>query len=147
MADPDNAVRARATDFILKKWGSLRDLPQPLISVVWVTVYKSMKIVMRVEAEGGPKGLLKNTLIGDRKLSPAFDEAVLWIEFLQKMIPLIRSNASTTEQMADAQLVIDILKWGIEDAASMSGLKRSVLRKFAKTDPEYKKQIPPEIVS
>jgi len=63
------------------------------------------------------------------------------------MIPLIRSNTSRTERMADAQLVIDIFEVGIEDAASMSGLRRTILRQFAKTDAGYEKKIPLEIVS
>src|SRR5271168_638104 len=47
--------------------------------------------------------------------------------------------------LADAQLVVDVLKWGIEDAASMSGLRRTILRQFARADPEYEKPIPPEV--
>jgi hypothetical protein len=139
---PEAAVRQRAIAYIQKHWGRLGDLPKPLVPVVWVTVYQSLKIAMKAEAEGGPKALLKDALVGDRQLTPRFEEATSRIELLRKMIPIIRSNHS---RMADAQLLIDILKWGITDAASMSMLKRTILREFAKADPEYKKPIPPEI--
>jgi hypothetical protein len=67
------------------------------------------------------------------------------IEFLQKIIPMIRSDTSSNAKLAGAQLAIDILKWGIEDAGSMSGIRRALLRQFAKADPEYDKPIPLEI--
>ena len=139
------AIRRRAIDFIQKKWGSLGDLPKPLIPVVWVTVYLSLKTAMTVEAEGGSRALLKNTLIGDRRLMPDLQTATARIEFLQKMIPIIRSNPTQMSKLADAQLVIDVLRWGILDAASMSRVRRIVLRQFAKADAEYKMPIPPEI--
>jgi len=141
----DEAVRKRAIKYIQKHWGSLGDLPKPLIPVIWVTVYKSLRIAMRAEAEGGPKGLVKNMLVGDRRLMQSLDEAIIRIKLLQKIIPIIRSHTSSTAKFADAQLVIDILKWGIEDAGSMSGIRRTLLRQFAKADPEYDKPIPLEI--
>jgi hypothetical protein len=142
---PQEAVRRRAIDFIQKNWGSLGDLPKPLIPVVWVTIYLSLKIAVVVEAEGGPRTLLKNTLIGDRRLMPDFQDGIAKIEFLKKIIPIIRSSPSPMEKLANAQLAIDVLKWGIIDAGSMSGLRRTILRQFAKADPEYKKSFPPEI--
>ena len=141
----DEAVRQRAIEYIQKQWGKLGDLPKPLIPVIWVTVYKALKIAMRAEAEGGPKGLLKNMLVGDRRLMPSLEEATLRIGLLRKIIPVIRSHTSSAAKLADAQLVIDILKWGIEDAGSMTGIRRTLLRQFAKADPEYDKPIPAEI--
>jgi hypothetical protein len=61
------------------------------------------------------------------------------------MIPIIRSSGSRAAQLADCQLLNDLLKWGILDAGSMSGLRRTVARQFAKADSEYKNPIPPEI--
>jgi hypothetical protein len=55
-------------------------------------------------------------------------------------LPLIRS------QEAESQLLIDILKWNIIDAADMSALRRSVGRLFAKADPAYKESVPAEIL-
>jgi hypothetical protein len=141
----DGAVRERAINYIQKHWGKLGDLPKPLIPVIWVTVYKSLKIAMRAEAEGGPMGLVKNTLVGDRRLLPSVEEATIRIELLRKIIPIMRSHTSSEAKLADAQLVIDILKWGIEDAGSMTGIRRALLRQFAKADPEYDKAIPSEI--
>ena len=140
----DEAVRERAIEYIQKHWGPLGDLPKPLIPVIWVTVYKALKIAMRAEAEGGPKGLVKNMLVGDRRLLPSVQEATMRIKLLREIIPVI-SHASSAAKLADAQLVIDILKWGIEDAGSMSGIRRTLLRQFAKADPEYDKPIPLEI--
>jgi hypothetical protein len=142
---PEKLARQRAINFIEKNWGKLGDLPKPVIAAVWVTVYRTLETASKVEAEGGSKGLLKNTLIGDRRLLPELKEATARIEFLQKMIPAIRSNPSNMEKLADGQLLVDILKWNILDAADMSVLKRAVLRRFAKVDPEYKRPIPPEI--
>jgi hypothetical protein len=142
----EEAVRQRAIDYIKKHWGLLGDLPKPLIPVIWVTVYRSLKVAMKAEAEGGPRGLLKNTLVGDRQLTRKLQDATVWINFLRKMIPIIRSNASPMIKLADAQLVIDMLKWGIVDAADMSRLRRTFLRQFAKADPEYEKPVPSEIV-
>ena len=76
---------------------------------------------------------------------PDLEEATLRIQFLQKMLPVIRANKTDIAKATDAQLVIDILKWGILDAASMSGIKRTILRQFAKADPMYKMPIPLEI--
>ena len=134
----DEAVRERAIEYIQKHWGSLGDLPKPLVPVIWVTVYKGIKIAMRAEAEGGPKGL-------GRPLKKSLEEAIVRIRILREVIPIIRSHTSSKAKLADAQLVIDILKWGIEDAGSMTGLMRAILRQFAKADPEYDKPIPLEI--
>jgi hypothetical protein len=140
----EGAVRQRSIDFIRKKWGSLGDLPKHVIPVVWVTTYRCIETAMKAEAEGGSRGLLKNTLIGDRQLMPKFEEAIIKIEFLEKMISLLRSTPSPRERAIDGHVLVDVLKWGI-DAGSMSGLKRTIARQFAKADPEYKKSIPPEL--
>ena len=144
-SETQKAVRRRAIDFIQKNWGSLGDLPKPLIPVVWVTVYVAIKTAMMAEPEGGSKVLLKNSLIGDRRLLPDLQETTLRVEFLQKMIPVIRTNPTRMSKLADTQLVIDILKWGILDAAGMSRVRRIILRQFAKAAPEYEMPIPPEI--
>lgn len=146
-AVPDEAVRKRAIDYILKHWGKLGDLPEPVVPVIWVTVYRSLKIAMKVEAEGGPRALTKNFLVGDRQLIRKLEEATCELEFLLKMIPVIRSDPSRANKLADAQLLIDILKWGILDAATMSGLRRTIARQSATADPEYQKPIPPEIIA
>jgi hypothetical protein len=138
------AVRRRSIDFIRKKWGSLGDLPKHVIPIVWVTTYRSIEVTMKVEAEDGPRGLLKNTLIGDRQLMPKFEEAIIKIEFLEKMISLLRSTPSPRERAIDGHVLVDVLKWGI-DVGSMSGLRRTIARQFAKADPEYERSTPPEL--
>jgi hypothetical protein len=141
---PEEAVRRRSIDFIRKKWGSLGDLPTHVIPVVWVTTYRCLETAMKAEAEGGPRGLMKNTLIGDRQLMPQFEEAITKIEFLDKMISLLRSNPSPRERAIDGHVLVDVLKWRI-DAGGVSGLRRTIARQFAKADPEYAKPIPPEL--
>jgi hypothetical protein len=54
---PEDAVRRRAIDFIKKNWGGLGDLPEPLIPVVWVTVYP----VYADRNDGGSRGGHKRT--------------------------------------------------------------------------------------
>jgi hypothetical protein len=139
----EEAVRRRSIDFIRKKWGNLGDLPKHVIPVVWVTTYRSFEITMKVEAEGGPRGLTKNMLVGDRRLLPQFEEATTKIEFLDKMISLLRSTPSPRARAIDGHVLVDVLKWGID--GSKSGLRRTIARQFAKADPEYEKPIPPEL--
>jgi hypothetical protein len=140
----EETVRRRSIDFIRKKWGSLGDLPKHVIPVVWVTTYRSLEITMKVEAEGGPIGLMKNKLIGDGQLAHQFEDATTKIEFLDRMISLLRSTPSPRERAIDGHVFVDVLKWGI-DARSMSGLRRTIARQFAKADPEYEKPTPPEL--
>jgi hypothetical protein len=141
--NPQLVARQRSIDFIKKKWGSLRDLPQHVIPVVWVTTYRSMEITMRVEAEGGPHGLLKNKLIGDRQLAPQLEKAALKIEFLGKMISLLRSTPSQRQKSVDSYVLVDFLKWAADrdiDLENMSGTRRMMMRRFAKADPLFKKR-------
>ena len=100
---------------------------------------------MTAETGGGPGAIVKSTLNGG-KLGMELEQATIQIEFLHKMIANIRSNTSRLERLADSFLLIDILKWGILDAAGMSGLRRTILRLFSKADPEYARPIPIEIV-
>jgi hypothetical protein len=125
----EETVRRRSIDFIRKKWGSLGDLPKHVIPVVWVTTYRS---------------LMKNKLIGDGQLAHQFEDATTKIEFLDRMISLLRSTPSPRERAIDGHVFVDVLKWGI-DARSMSGLRRTIARQFAKADPEYEKPTPPEL--
>src|SRR5262249_35481832 len=131
-------------DYIQKHWGPLGDLPKPLIPVIWVTVCQSLRIGMKAEAEGGHRGLVKNMLIGDRQLMANLEVATIRRKLLRDIIPIIRSSTSHMEKLGDAQLLIDILKWGI-DAPNMSRLRRAIIRLFAKADPDYEKPIPLEI--
>ena len=52
---PTSSVHKRAIDVIRKRWGSLSDLPQPIIPVVWVTVYRGLEMGMKIEAAGGQR--------------------------------------------------------------------------------------------
>jgi hypothetical protein len=97
----EETVRRRSIDFIRKKWGSLGDLPKHVIPVVWVTTYRSLEITMKVEAEGGPIGLMKNKFTGDGQLTHQFEDATTKIEFLDRMISLLRSTPSPRERAID----------------------------------------------
>jgi hypothetical protein len=146
--DPELAARQRSIDFIKRKWGSLGDLPQHVIAVIWVTTYRSIEIAMKVETEGGPRGLLKNSLVGDRQLTRQLEEATTKIKFIEKMISLLRSTPSQRQKTIDGYVLVDFLKWAVDrdiDLENVSGLRRAMMRQFAKADPEYKKPIPPEI--
>lgn len=143
---PDDAVRQRAISYIQKQFGRLGDLPKALVPVIWVTVYQAMKVAMKAEAEGGPKGILKNALVGDRRLLASLEMATLRVQMLRKIIPIIRSHESQGEKRATARLLIDIFKWNIKDAPDMSIWRRVVVRQFAKSDAEYDGPIPSEIM-
>jgi hypothetical protein len=144
-APDDKAVRRFAIEFIRKKWGSLSDLPEILIPVIWVGVYQCLKVSMTAEANGGEKAMTKNMLIGDRRLTWDVKNAITQIDFLQKMISYIRSEHTQMKKLGAAQLVVDILKWKMIDAGNMSGLRRAITRQFAKANPQYEKPVPPEI--
>jgi hypothetical protein len=78
------------------------------IPVVWVTVYRSLEVAMTAEAEGGPRGLLKKALIGDRTLTPNLQIATVRIEMLKKAIPLIRGQFASSPGQQSAQLVAKV---------------------------------------
>jgi hypothetical protein len=133
----DAEIRQRSVNLILDNWGTLRDLPAAVVPVVWVTVYRAIEAGMRAEQSGGPAGMVKETLRGGR-LGREVQEATLKIQFLQRYLPLLRTGG-------DSQLLIDILKWNITDAADMSRLARAFARMFAKADPLYNQAVPVEI--
>jgi hypothetical protein len=140
---PEEELRHRSIDFIRKKWGSLADLPKHVVPVIWVMTYRCLEVTMKAEANGGHRGLMKNMLIGDTKRMPQLQEAIIKIDYLEKMISLFRSTPSPLERAIDGHVLVDVLKWGID--GTKSGLRRTIARQFAKADPEYKKPIPPEI--
>jgi hypothetical protein len=137
---------ARAIDWIHCEFGRLDDLPDPLVPVIWVTVYRGMETGLEAESKGGGTGLVKDALqLGD--LMTRLKRSALAIEFLQKMIPTIRASRSKRDQLGDSQLLIDVLKWGILDAPDMSLWKRLLARRSAKADAMYQHPVPPVILS
>jgi hypothetical protein len=46
-------IRQRAIEFIRARFGSLSDMPQPLVPVIWVTVYRCMEVTAARQA--GPQ--------------------------------------------------------------------------------------------
>ncbi len=118
-------IEQRAIKFIRSSFGSLSDLPQPVVPVIWVTVYRCMEVAMTAEAAGGPKALVKSMFLDGGRLARKFEASTHRLKLLRDMIPIIRSNRSRATQVADSQLLTDLLKWGILDAGSMSGLRRT----------------------
>ncbi len=102
---------------------------------------------MTAEAQGGANALVKSMLLDGGRLAREFEQSTLRVKLLHDMIPIIRSGTSRAAQLADAQLLIDLLKWGIIDAGSMSGLRRTIARQFAKADPEYDNPVPQEVTA
>ena len=141
------AIRSRAIEFIRQNFGSLGDLPKAVIPVIWVTAYRSMEAAMTAEAQGGQNALVKSMLLDGGQFAREFEASTLRGKLLHDMIPIIRSSASRAAQLANSQLLIDLLKWGIVDAGSMSGLRRTIARQFAKADPEYENPIPQEVTA
>lgn len=131
----------RAVNWIRREFGRLDDLPQSLRPVIWVTVYRSMEVGIEAENKGGVTGLVKDRLqLGD--LMTRVQQATLTMEFLQKMVLTIRASKSKREQLGDAQLLIDMLKWRIVDAPNMSLWRRLIARLSAKADPLYQRPVP-----
>jgi len=139
-------VRTRAVQLIKQKFGPLADLPEQLWPVVWVTVYRSCEVSLKVEADGGPNAFLKAALVGGGTSGYEMEMAIRKLELLQNIIPNIRQSKSEIDRKADAQLLTDILKWGMHNAVELSSVRRSIARKFARADSLYAGQVPNEIL-
>lgn len=139
-------VRMRAVQLIRQKFGPLADLPQQLWPVVWVTVYRSCEVSLKMEAHGGPQTFLKATLVEGGKAGYEMEMAIRKLELLGDMIPAIRQTKLESDRKADAQLLTDILKWGMNDAVERSSVRRSIARTFARSDPLFAAQVPIEIL-
>jgi hypothetical protein len=140
-------ARERAITLVRKNFGSLSDLGFEVAAVVWVTTFRACEMGVAAERGGGPHGLLRNMLVGDRKAVPALREHAINLEFLNKAIPQIRDQKNPRLRADNCQLLIDCLKWNIVDAASYSALRRSMIRIFVKADSLYKQPIPCELVA
>ena len=136
----------RAVEMIKKNFGSIRDLPKQVWPVIWVTVYRSCEIAMKVEAGGGSNTIVKSILLDGGRDAYEFERGIRKIEFLRNFIPLIRQAKSEIEQLGASSLLIDILKWDIADAGEMSILRRIIARLFAKADPLYAYPVPDEVL-
>src|SRR3974390_860790 len=146
--DQGETVRRRSIEFIRKRWVSLADLPKHVIPVVWVTTYRYIEIGMKAEAEGGQRSLLKDALVGARQPMPQLKIAAVKMSFLEKMISLLRSTSSPRQKSINGYVLVDFLKWAMDrdiDLEKISGLRRMMMRHYAKADPEYEMPIPPEI--
>jgi len=145
MTDQTDLAFVRAVDWIRRELGSVNDLSKPVIQVIWVTVYRSMETGLEAESKGGKWGLVKDTLRqGD--LMYHFESSLNRLEVLRKMIPAIRQNQSEWGKLGDGQLLIDLLKWDILDAADMSLWQRFRARRSAKADPMYQQPVPSAIL-
>lgn len=140
------SVAERAIALILQKYGSLKDLPDEFRKVVWVTIYQACAIGLKLEQGGGPNAIAKSFLMDAGRETFDMGEAVRRMEFLEQMVPLVRSG-NPRESAGNAQLVVDMLKWGILDAPDMSGIRRLAARKFAKADPMYGQPIPARLTA
>ena len=145
MTDGTDLAFVRAVDWIRRELGSVHDLSQPVIQVIWVTVYRSMETGLEAEANDGSLGLVKDTLQrGD--LMMRLESSVNRLEFIRKMIPAIRRNQSERGKQADSELLIDLLKWDMLAAADMSLWQRFRARRSAKADPMYQQPVPSAIL-
>lgn len=145
LAESKPEARQQVLLLIENKFGSLKDLPAEVISVVWVTAFRACETEMVVEAAGGPQALAKNILVGDRKLLPQLKECTGRVQFLEKKITLVRSKRNDREKKTTGQLLVDCLKWDILDAGEMSELHRAVIRKFKRADSLDAQPLPKEI--
>jgi hypothetical protein len=132
----DAEVVQRTVNLIRSKYGSLAHLPAELQHTVWVTVYRACEISMKVEQAGGSRAITKSMLLGDGRDAFELDSATRKLDLLQKMLPIVRTEPPGAREAA-AQLVVDMLKWGMVDAPNTPALKRAIGRGFAKADSLY----------
>jgi len=79
---------------------------------------------------------------------PQLKLAAVKMRFLEKMISLLRSTSSPRQKSINGYVLVDFLKWAMDrdiDLETASGLRRMMMRHYAKADPEYMRPIPPEI--
>lgn len=145
MHDRDAAVRDRAIAFTLKKWGSLRDLPAELASVVWVAALNAAEVGMRFEAAGS-QGMVTGDLLSESHFLSMAKVSVAKVQLLDRILPSVRNAGSENERLGNAQLAVDVLKWNILNAGDMSLTRRAVARLLAKTPPEYRLPMPHELL-
>jgi len=145
MPGPHELAMERAINLIRGKYGSLRDLPEEFRQVVWVTAYRASAIGLKIEAGGGSMALMKSMLTDGGRDAKEFEACTRQLQFLEQMVPIVRS-ADGRQKLADAQLVVDMLKWGITDAADMSAIRRTIARKFAKADGLYEMAVPEDVL-
>ena len=135
-----SAASKRAIHLIRDHHGSVADLPQELVQVIWVTTCRACEISMKMEEGGGAAALTKSLLIDGGIDMREFERRTRQLDFLKQIVPSVRAGTSR-EREADAQLVIDMLKWNMP-ATEMSAIRRMLARKFAKADPMYNQPIP-----
>ena len=134
----------RAIKMISKRYGSLKDIPKEFRQVIWVTAYKASAIGLKIERDGGAEAITKNILLDGGRDAKALKSSVLELQFLDKMVENVRTGKGI-ERYADAQLVVDVLKWKMEDVTSMSRISRIINRIFAKADKLYDMQVPKKV--
>jgi hypothetical protein len=138
------APEDRTLAWIEAQLGDVSKLSEELISVIWVTVYRAMEIGNQAQPLGS-RGLVSDKLRGGN-LWQRMREAAIWLQLLKEIVPVIKSSESSRIRAADSQLLVDILKWEMFDAADMSRLRRAVARRRAKPDPMYDRPVPLQLI-
>jgi hypothetical protein len=108
-------------------------------------VFRIIEVGIEAERKNGPQGSTKDRIGGGHVMS-RFASATLRLEFILKMVPIIRSHSSKREILGDSQLLVDILKWDIIDAADMSWWQLLRARQSASADPMYRQPVPDSIL-
>jgi hypothetical protein len=130
-------ITQRSVKWILDNFGKLSDLSKAEALVVWVTVYRAMEVTAQAEQAGGPTGITKDVLTGG-DLGLRLGLAVANIDFLKKAIPVLRK----TKNPANSAMLIEMLKYGNQEALNQSVFRRLIARLRATVDPMYSAPIP-----
>lgn len=132
----------QAVQLVAKKWGRLGDLPCDLVQVIWVTACQGVEAGL---AANSPMNITTDLLKGGT-LVQELRIATERVNFLDRMILLIRKESDPIARIEISNLAIDVLKWNIVDAGSMSEARRWFVRKFAKPPAIYDRPVPREIL-
>ena len=143
----DPEIRTRAISWIAEHFGSLGDLPVEAAVTVWVTVYRALELGATVEREGLYQAAAKMSKHGKNiravvELNARIEKSTMTLDFLARYVPIMRD----TRNPDDAQLLVDVLKWGIIDAADMSNWRRTWARRSARADPMFGRPVPVELL-
>jgi len=106
-----------------------------------------MELGIDVERRGGRVGLMfnKDGTFGISDLMIRSKKSIGKIEFLQKMVSIIRNTSQRADIINIEQLLVDCLKWDIIDAAEISDIDRKFARESAIADSLYSNSVPDEI--
>jgi hypothetical protein len=133
----------RAVSWIKTNLGDVAGLHRDVVQVIWVTVYRALE-TGNLASTQGPHGLTSDALRGGDFMW-RLGQATRRLEYLKKIIPLLKSETSSWRQAATSKTIAYQLKYDMPDVLNMSLIQRAIARRRTKIDPMYDRPVPPDL--